>query len=65
MNKGLNFLTAAENKDTKREDSNVKNESEIIIERKKIFRNDIKGVKVLTLVFVQTLYLHIENRVGV
>ena len=41
VNKGLNFLTAAENKDTKREDSNVKNESEIIIERKKIFRNDI------------------------
>ena len=41
VNKGLNFLTAAENQDTKREDSNVKNESEIIIERKKIFRNDI------------------------
>lgn len=41
INKGLNFLTAAEIQISKRADSNVKNENEIVIERKKIYRNDI------------------------
>lgn len=44
INKGLNYLTCAENRDEKILNSNIKNESEINQQRQKLFKEEVKNI---------------------
>ena len=44
INKGLNYLTCAENRDEKILNSNIKNESEINQQRRNLFKEEVKNI---------------------